>query len=145
MNIIDENKYKELCYILSGCRNILDAHYFVELYTNKNADMKNLAYSIIYGKKYDNVLDFKTMQNCTEILNNCNDFTNENISSYEKHTNADIIQKKCFSRILKNKIPVNKLEKPKTDNRSYLKLQCIDLKNEYTNIKNIISKKMSTL
>ena len=90
---------------------------------------------LIYGKKYDNTLDFKTIQNCTEMLNNCNDLTYENMSSYEKHVNADIIQKKCFSRILKNKIPMNKQEKIKIDCKTYLKFECTDLQYEFSNLK----------
>ena len=103
MNIIDENKYKEFCNILSGCRTILDAHNFVELYTKKNPEMKNLAYSLTHGKRYESVLDFKSMKGTLESINECSykEVANNIISACDKNT--DLVQKKCLSRIIRNK------------------------------------------
>lgn len=113
MNIIDEYKYKELCHILSGCRTILDAHNFVEIYTKKNPEMKKIAYSLTHGKRYESVLDFKSIKNTIESINECNnkDIANNIVNSCDKNT--DFIQKKCLSRIVKNKAskPMNQIIK----------------------------------
>jgi hypothetical protein len=68
---IDKNKYDEFEQILSGCRTILDAYYFGEIYNKYNAEMKSLVSSMINGKRYEQVIDLKTMSSTLETLNNC--------------------------------------------------------------------------
>lgn len=68
MNIIDENKYLEFKHILSGCRTILDGYYFAEMYIKKNPEMDVMVKSMVNGKKYESILDFKTMKSTLETL-----------------------------------------------------------------------------
>jgi hypothetical protein len=69
MNIICDHKYNQFKNVLSGCRTILDAYYFAEIYSKRYPDMKNIVYSMIHGKRYDSVLDFRTMKNVMAELN----------------------------------------------------------------------------
>lgn len=104
MDIIDENKYKEFKYILSGCRTILDAYYFAELYIKKNPDMKNYIYSLVNGKRYESIMDFRTMRLTVEVIDNCqyNEDASNIIDIYSKKT-TDGTQKRTLNRISKNK------------------------------------------
>lgn len=70
MNIININKYTEFSHILNGCRTILDAVYFANIYSLRNPEMYNIIYSMVYGKRYEKVLDFKTMIIIIETIKN---------------------------------------------------------------------------
>ena len=50
MSIISDNEYSQYKSILSGCNNVIDAHYFSDLYIAGNPNMKNLNYAL-YGPK----------------------------------------------------------------------------------------------
>ena len=69
MNI--NNKYNEFKHILSGCRTCLDAYYFGDLYIKRNPEMKDIVMSMINGKRYDNIMDCKTMIDFMETINKC--------------------------------------------------------------------------
>lgn len=100
----DEYKYKynEFSHILSGCRTIIDSYYFAELYIKKNPEMKNLIYSMINGKRYDNILDSVSMINLLEAINNCK--YKEDANELMKTCNSDDnVQKKTLLRLIKNK------------------------------------------
>ena len=75
--------------------------------------MKNLIYSIINGKRYDSVLDFKTIKSIIETVNEyqCIDESYEIIEMYSNKT-YDPIQKRTLIRITKNKLlkPYNYIE-----------------------------------
>lgn len=94
---IDNTKYIEFKHILSGCRTILDAHFFAELFLKKYPDMRAIVYSMINGKRYDNVLDFRTMKSLLVYL-----------SEYDGHdeinkNTIDNTQLQTFIRATKNK------------------------------------------
>jgi hypothetical protein len=104
MNILDEHKYNEFSNILSGCRTVLDAYHFAEIYIKKNPEMKGLVYSMVNGKRYESIMDFKTVKSVIESLNECQfrDDADEIIELYSKKT-FDSIQKRSLSKISKNK------------------------------------------
>jgi hypothetical protein len=101
MNIIDENKYKEFYNILSGCRTIVDAYYFAEIYLKKNPEMKQIIYSMINGKKYDHVIDFRSLKSTLENINTCQ-YKNQacNTANVYYQKTIDNVQKACLSRII---------------------------------------------
>ena len=115
MNLIDRAKYDEFSNVLSGCRTILDAYHFSEKYSRNNPEMKSLISSMINGKRYEQLLDFKTMKYALENLDNIyyRDDADEFIELYCKKT-TDVAQIRALTRIAKNKIlrPTNK---PKFD------------------------------
>lgn len=110
---IDKNKYDEFKQILSGCRTILDAYYFGEIYNKYNAEMKSLVSSMINGKRYEQVIDLKTMSSTLETLNNCV-YREDAEEIIETKKTLDTTQLRTLMRIAKNKQmrPVNK---PKID------------------------------
>lgn len=105
MNIIDKNKYYEFSHVLSGCRTILDSYYFAEKYSKTNPETKTLVTSMINGKKYHNVLDFKTMKSIIETLDDIKykDEADKIINEYMEST-IDPVQLKTLLRITKSKI-----------------------------------------
>lgn len=104
MDILDKNKYIEFSHILSGCRTIIDAYFFAEIYLRSNPEMSTLIYSMINGKRYDQILDLKSMKSSLETTNDqkYKEDANEYCENYVEKT-SDSIQKKTFNRILKNK------------------------------------------
>jgi len=114
MDIIDKNKYYEFSQILSGCRTILDGYHFAEKYSKINPESKTLVFSMINGKKYENILDLKTMRSLLEMLDNIKykDEADEIIKRYLEKTN-DATQLKTLNRISKSKIlrPINEPKK----------------------------------
>lgn len=104
MNNISEHKYLQFKSILSGCRTILDAYYFADLYTRKHPDMKNIVYSMINGKKYENIHDFTTVINTLADINNCQ-YQEDATEIVEKINNRqnDLTQTTTYNRIIKNK------------------------------------------
>lgn len=114
MDLIDKNKYNEFTDILSGCRTILDAYHFAEKYGKSNPEMKVLISSMINGKRYEQVLDFKTMKSAMELIDSVDykDDAEEIIERYEKMS-TDIVQIRALKRIAKNKL-LRPLGKPKS-------------------------------
>lgn len=106
MDIIDENKCKEFKYILAGCRTQEDAKYFADIYISRYPEIKNIIFSIINGKRYDNILDFKTIQS---VLNTTNSFQYrddiEELIQLNISKTIDNIQKTTFEKILNAKLP----------------------------------------
>ncbi len=111
MNLIDRAKYNEFTNVLFGCRTIMDAYYFAEKYSKNNPEMKNVISSMINGKRYEQILDFKTIKSVLENLDNIHyrDDAEEFIERYCKQT-TDIAQIRALTRVTKNKIlrPSNK-------------------------------------
>lgn len=105
MNLIDKNKYTEFSYILSGCRTILDAYYFGEKYSKANPEMKSVISSMVNGKRYEQVLDLRTMISVIELISNVQykDDADKIIERYEKQTN-DVIQLKTLKKLTKYKL-----------------------------------------
>ena len=104
MDILDKRKYIEFSHILSGCRTIIDAYFFAEIYLRSNPEMGMIIYSMINGKKYEQVLDFKSIKSALENINE-NKYKDDAIKCeeiYNQKTN-DNIQKKTFNKIIKNK------------------------------------------
>lgn len=113
MNLIDKNKYVEFNNVLSGCRTILDAYYFGEKYNKLNPEMKSIVSSMINGKRYDQVLDMRTMMSVIELLDRVQykDEAEEIVERYTKKT-TDVVQLKALKKLIKNKLirPTNKLK-----------------------------------
>lgn len=104
MNILDKNKYVEFSHILSGCRTITDAYFFADIYLKSNQEMRTLIYSMINGKRYDQVLNLKSVKCALEVTNEekYKEDADEYMENYVQKT-YDNIQKKTFNRIIKNK------------------------------------------
>lgn len=104
MDILDKNKYVEFSHILSGCRTITDAYFFAEIYLKSNPEMGTLIYSMINGKRYDQVLDLKSIKSALEITNDqkYKEDADEYMENYIQKT-SDNIQKKTFNRIIRYK------------------------------------------
>jgi hypothetical protein len=87
---------EEFKYILSGCRTIIDALYFAELYSkDKSEDNKNLIISMVYGEPYNNIMDLSSLR---EILNNMTNVMIENNDNVNIYIN-DVLQTRIFIRI----------------------------------------------
>jgi uncharacterized membrane-anchored protein YjiN (DUF445 family) len=106
MNTITADKYKQAQQILSGCNTLLDACYIAEKYVKYNPEMKEIMDSMVYGKKYNNIVDYYIIIN---ILNRLVDSNNK--ESAEKIISEMIIkthdktQNMSFNRIIRNKVP----------------------------------------
>jgi len=104
MDILDKNKYVEFSHILSGCRTITDAYYFAEIFLKSNPEMGTLVYSMVNGKRYDHIIDFKSIKTSLETINEqkYKETANEHVENYLQKT-SDNIQKKTFNRVTKDK------------------------------------------
>jgi hypothetical protein len=72
MSIISDNEYCQYKSILSGCNNVIDAHYFSELYISGNQNMKNFVTGMIYGKEYEtSTATFSAIKTVCKLLGNC--------------------------------------------------------------------------
>lgn len=72
MSIISEDEYNQYKSILAGCNNVIDSHYFSELYISGNPNMKNFATSVIYGRDYEtSTATFSGIKTVCELLGNC--------------------------------------------------------------------------
>jgi hypothetical protein len=96
--------YNRFKHILSGCRTILDAFFFADKFIKKHPDMNELVNSMIQGKQYDTVMDFRTVKNTLidldtymyrEDIDECIDKITRN--------GADTIQTKALLRLSKMK------------------------------------------
>jgi len=91
-------------HILSGCRTIYDALYFAQYIIKEYPESKKLINGMIHGRTYDKILDFRTMVNTLNIIENMetkqdiNDYINKNIKE-----NYDFIQTNAMMRITKTK------------------------------------------
>ena len=103
-NLLDLDKCHAFTYILTGCRTVLDAYYFAEIYSRKNPEMRSLIYSRVNGKRYETILDFKTMMSLIDSVNSCQykEDAEDIIDLYSKKT-LDNTQKKTLQRISRNK------------------------------------------
>lgn len=112
---IDKNKYYEFSHVLSGCRTILDSYHFAEKYSKNNPETKSLVFSMINGKRYEQILDLKTMRVLVEMLDNVKykDEADEIIKRYSEKTN-DTTQLKTLARITRSKIlrPIGEIKQP---------------------------------
>lgn len=99
-----EEIYKIFKDILGGCRTMIDAFYFAEKIISNNPEYKELVIGMIYNKKYDKVLDFRTLAHTLNELNSLeyrediDDFLNKNIKN-----NFDEKQLNTFLRLSKTK------------------------------------------
>ena len=121
MDIIDENKYEEIKNILSGCRNINDAKYLVKLYLKHNSELKKLAYSLLYGKIYDDCNDYNTFY---EIINRINDSDNNDyctkmINEFYPYKNSNNIQMKTLNKFI-NKKKFSKIFESNSENFNFV-------------------------
>ena len=100
----NKNKYNEFDNILSGCKTIVDAYYFGDIYIKSNPEMNTLVKSMINGKKYDKSINFSNMITCINSINKYvyKDEIMEIADNYMKQTN-DIIQLKTIKRFLSKK------------------------------------------
>ncbi len=74
--------------VLSGCRTIYDALFFAQYYIKSNPEYKPLIISMIYGKHYEKITDFRSIANILKILNNFE--TRNEIDTYiNKNINKD--------------------------------------------------------
>jgi hypothetical protein len=102
------NSYEETYIIfnniLSGCRTMLDAFYFAEKIISINPNYKDLLIGMIYNKKYDKVMDMRTIAHMLSELNSLlyreevDEYINQNMKN-----NSDNIQMNSFLRFGRNK------------------------------------------
>jgi hypothetical protein len=103
MDIIDATKCNEFKHILSGCRNILDAYYFAEIYSKRCPEMKHIFYSMCNGKRYDKIIDYRGMKNMLEDFNEHSYKDDYYIDDLSQNT-IDENQINSIKRINNNKI-----------------------------------------
>ena len=105
--------------ILSGCKTMIDALYFAEKLLKNNVEYKELLIGMIYGRKYDKVLDFRTLSHTLSELNDVEyrDDVDEFIDKNLKN-NVDLTQLNSIMRIsriknIKVEVEVESKEKNK--------------------------------
>ena len=100
MNNINNN-YIKFKYILSGCRTILDAFYFADKFLKSYPEMIDIVNSMIHGKQYENIMDFRTVINTLNNLNSLEykEEINENIDKLYRN-GLDNVQTKTLLKIL---------------------------------------------
>lgn len=134
MNIICEHKYNQIKHILSGCRSSLDAYQMADIYCKKHPEMKNIMNSMINGKRFENVFDFKTIKNNIQEINNCiyGEEANDIFEKISKQT-TDQLYIKTFKRIVNNKMPkpltniqITSYPHKKTKCTKYIKFKSLD-------------------
>lgn len=105
----NNNNYKDIYLkfsnVLSGCRTLYDALYFAQYYIKNNPEHKSLINSMIHGKHYEKITDFRTMANILKMLNNFQ--TRNEIDTYINTSinkdNLDYSQLNSLLRLGKNK------------------------------------------
>jgi len=97
--------YLKFSNVLSGCRTIYDALYFAQYYIKTNPEYKILINSMIQGKHYEKITDFRTIANILKMLNNFQ--TRNEIDAYINISinkdNLDYSQLNSLLRLGKNK------------------------------------------
>lgn len=97
--------YLKFSNVLSGCRTIYDALYFAQYYIKTNPEHKILINSMIQGKHYEKITDFRTIANILKMLNNFQ--TRNEIDAYINISinkdNLDYSQLNSLLRLGKNK------------------------------------------
>ena len=103
--------YNIFSNILSGCRTMLDALHFAEKILKNNEEYKELIIGMIHNKRYDKVLDFRTIAHTLNELNeveyreDIDEFIDKNLKN-----NIDNIQLNSILRLSKVKtIKTNKI------------------------------------
>jgi hypothetical protein len=121
MELIDENKYNELKYILSGCYTYTDAIFISELYLKNNPNLKIIIQQIIDGKKYMGQYDYKVFMKIFERYNNITSYSDilQNINELYK---SDDLYYKTIIRLLKYK--KDKIELSKDENNDNILKKC---------------------
>ena len=82
------------------CKTMIDALYFAEKLLKNNVENKELLIGMIYGRKYDKVLDFRTLSHTLSELNDVeyrddvDDFIDKNLKN-----NVDLTQLNSIMRI----------------------------------------------
>jgi hypothetical protein len=135
---MNNNELKQIFFkfknILSGCRTIYDSLYFAQDIINKHPESKFLINGMIHGKIYDKILDFRTVAQTLNILNefesrnDINEYINNNLKD-----NFDYIQIDAFMRTLKYKKNISNIDND-NDNKTY-KFQ----NNNFVNSNNFIT------
>jgi len=116
INYTFEEIYKLFNNILCGCKTMLDAIYFAEKIIKHNGEYKDLLIGMIHGKKYDKVLDYRTIAHTLNELNeiefreDIDEFINKNLKN-----NVDLTQLNSILRI--SKIKNIKIRNTKDKNR----------------------------
>jgi hypothetical protein len=90
--------------ILSGCRTMIDAFYFAEKIIQINQSYRDLLAGMIHNKKYDKIMDMRTIAHTLNELNNVeyrediDEYINKNMKN-----NIDTNQINTFLRFGRNK------------------------------------------
>lgn len=103
-NLDIQELYIKFKHILSGCRTILDAFYFADKFIRAYPGSNELLNSMIQGKHYDSVLDFRTIRGTLIELDTY--LHREEIDEYINkisRNNNDSIQTRSLLRISKTK------------------------------------------
>lgn len=109
-----EEIYKLFSNILCGCKTMLDAIYFAEKLIKNNEEYRDLLIGMIHAKKYDKVLDYRTLAHTLNELNDIeyrediDDFIDKNLKN-----NVDLTQLNSILRISKIKSIKTKINKDK--------------------------------
>ena len=102
--------------ILSGCRTMIDSFYFAEKLINLNGVNRDLLIGMIHNKKYDKILDLRTIAHTlnqldiVEYREEVDEFIDKNIKN-----NIDTIQLNTFLKIGSKK-SVKSYNQPKDKN-----------------------------
>jgi len=104
MNVLCDIKYDQIKNILSGCKSSLDAYFITDIYCKKNPEMRNIMISMINGKKFENIHDFKTIKHNINEINNCQ-YEEEAYEIFDKICKRmnDQTHVKTLKRLIKNK------------------------------------------
>jgi hypothetical protein len=104
MDNICNTKYDQFKNILAGCRSILDAYYFADIYAKRHPEMRNIIYSMINGKRYELVFDYITMKTIISDTKSTNyqEEALEIVDKISKKT-TDQTQLKTLNRLCRTK------------------------------------------
>jgi hypothetical protein len=133
--------------ILNGCKTMIDAFFFAEKIIKLNQSYKDLLIGMIHNKKYDKIMDMRTISHTLNELNNVqyrediDDYINKNMKN-----NIDTNQLNTFLRFGRNKmVKVHNLSKDKQykltfQNNIFNKKQKFTDDTNYNNSSNLITK-----
>jgi hypothetical protein len=109
--------------ILSGCRTMIDSFYFAEKFIQINSSYKDLLIGMIHNKKYDKILDMRTLAHTLNELKKV--VYREEVDEFiDKNTknNIDTIQLNTFLKMGRNKIVKSHLSKDKSYKITHLSI-----------------------